>query len=65
MKSLNLGSNKISPKGVARLFEALASNTHVPISTLILNNNDLEITRKTATPSVYFSFTKSIVTYLS
>ena len=65
LTTLNLSTNKISPKGLTRVFEALAANANVPVSHLILNNNDFEISKKSVAPSLYYSFSKSIVTYLS
>ena len=62
---MNLSSNKITPKGLTKLFETLSNNSNVPLTHLTLNNNDLEITKKSASPSVYFAFKKSMVTYIS
>jgi hypothetical protein len=65
LNSLNLGSNKVTSKGITKMFEALNTNGNIPVSHLVLNNNDLQISKKNMAPSAYYAFTKSIVTYLS
>lgn len=48
LTSLNLAGNKFKPYGIATLMFALSSNSSVPINRLILNNNDLEVSKKTS-----------------
>ena len=45
---LNLSANsKCKPSAFAHIIASLANNSQVPISRLILNNNDLEVSKKT------------------
>lgn len=48
LTTLNLASNpKCKPMAFATLMSSLVNNNSVPISRLVLNNNDLEVSKKT------------------
>ena len=65
LTSLNLASNpKVKPYATALLFCSLSNNSSVPISRLILNNNDLEISKK-SNRTAAFQLTKAIIMLLS
>ena len=65
LTSLNLASNpKCKPQAIATLLSSLSSNSAVPISRLILNNNDMEVSKKTNV-GVYQRLTKAIIALLS
>lgn len=62
---LNLaGNQKCKPFAIATLLQALANNSSVPINRLILNNNDLEVSKKTSS-AVCLQLTKAIIQLLS
>ena len=51
---LNLaGNQKCKPFAIANLLGSLANNSSVPINRLVLNNNDLEISKKTNSPAYF------------
>ena len=62
---LNLaGNQKCKPFVIATLLCSLANNSSVPIDRLVLNNNDMEVSKKTNSPA-YFQLTKAIIAMLS
>ncbi len=65
LTSLNLASNsKVKPYATALLLCSLSNNSSVPISRLILNNNDLEVSKK-SNRTASFQLTKAIIALLS
>lgn len=46
LQSLNLAQNKFKAYGLSVLLLSLSNNSCVPINKLILNNNDVEVSRK-------------------
>ena len=65
LTSLNLANNqKCKPFAIATLMNSLANNSSVPINRLILNNNDMEVSRKHSS-AAYLTLTKAIISMLS
>ena len=65
LTSLNLASNsKVKPYATAILLCSLSNNSQVPIQRLILNNNDLEVSKK-QNKTAAFQLTKAFIALLS
>ena len=65
LSSLNLAQNsKCKPIAFANLLCSLSNNNNVPISRLVLNGNDLEVSQKSSN-SASFHLTKAFVALLS
>ena len=65
LESLNLAQNvKCKPIAFANLLCSLSNNSNVPLSRLILNGNDLEVSQKSNSQATY-QLTKAFVTVLS
>ena len=65
LNSLNLSNNqKCKPFAIATLLCSLANNSAVPINRLVLNNNDMEVSRKNSV-AAYIALTKAIISMLN
>lgn len=65
LNSLNLSNNqKCKPFAIATLMCSLANNSAVPINRLVLNNNDMEVSRKNSV-AAYIALTKAIISMLN
>ena len=65
LTSLNLANNpKAKPFAIATLMLSLSNNSCVPINRLILNNNDLEVSKKSCS-TASFQLTRAIIAMLS
>mmetsp|Transcript_35026 Transcript_35026/g.46086 ORF Transcript_35026/g.46086 Transcript_35026/m.46086 type:complete len:150 (+) Transcript_35026:2230-2679(+) len=65
LSSLNLAQNvKCKPMAFATLLSSLSNNNNVPLSRLVLNGNDLEVSQKSG-QSACFHLTKAFVGVLS
>ena len=65
LNSLNLSNNqKCKPFAIATLMCSLANNSAVPINRLVLNNNDMEVSKKNSV-AAYIALTKAIISMLN